>query len=337
MIQSTDLSIGYIGLVGCKPERKFRVSKAIPRILVSVSNLKRVLSAIPKKIKDISLETTWDGQGLIINNTITVVCGMSVDDFPIFPKLPFGKQYNGIIDYAQLTCFNSFSAKKDDGRIYKTHLYFDADKDNVVATDGNRLHIVKFNSDKMLNESFMLHYDAVELLTCTQLRNKIGAVSFSKRDVFIQTGNGYITIMKPEENNFPDYKDIISVFDRENPKAVISATDKQFFIDEIVEAKTITSEHYRAVTFNLNGRVVLSSMNPDIGEFKKDITDNLSYISFKNTDIEMSFNPEYLISACKDLPDNELYMMSFLDENHPAIIESETGYFKAVVMPMNSN
>ena len=331
MMQATNLEIGYTALIGGKTTRKYRTPSIIPKILVSVQNLKRVLNAIPKKIKEISLEITGDGQGLIVNNTITVVCGMDANDFPVMPKLPFGKSYD-MINYSQLACFSSFNSQADEGRAYRNHLYFDTDNGNVVATDGSRMHLVKLQSENNL-KPFMLHYSARILLICPQLCNKIGNISVTKKDVFIQTGNGYISVIRPEDEYFPGYDEVMSTFDNQNPNAVISAAKKQTFIDEILEAAAITSINYKAVTFHLNKRIILSASNPDVGEFKKDVT-SLSYIGRQNDETEIALNPAYLISACKDMPDDSLYTAMFLDSKHPVIFENEVGDFKALVMPL---
>ena len=325
-VQCTNLETAYMGVLGNPANRKHRLPKKAPQILIDSARLKTVLSKLPKKLKEVSLETTWDGDGIMVNGSTTIVRGGDTNDYPSLPSLPWGKSHD-LLSYDNLLQVSGISVA-DDKRAHLNCLYVDAGTGHLVSTDGSRLYSVKIPSADI--EPFMIPKFAAGLFLTPQLRNEIGAVRIDRKNqnVFIETGHGYITTRIPDAY-FPDYKAVLAVMD-DDPSAVISTDDKQTMVDALTEATGILSGYYASVTISVDDQLVLSAENPDCGEFKKNLSDAFTFIGDA---FEAAFNPKYFIDACETLKEKGLNVFLF-GEGKPAIIPSPCGDFQAVIMPM---
>ena len=162
-------------------------------------------------------------------------------------------------------------------------------------------------------------------------------------------GTGCMTARIPE-GEFPDTDELCAMFGQDF-EAVVSMPDKQTIIDIMNEAQGILSDTYRSITMDINGHFIVSSVNPDCGEFSKDISSEVDIyraedhnaFSFYNRQLEnhigtlesnltMAFNPAYIIDACKQIPDTGINLL-FPGADKPILIQSEVNGFQAVVMP----
>jgi len=230
-------------------------------------------------------------------------------------------------------------------------LYADTENGRLVSTDGSRLYAAKIPSTKNL-KPFLIDKESVNILCITQLRNQIGPVRILKNNIFFDMGTGCMSL-RLVEGEFPDYGMLCEYFDQ-TPEAIISMPDKQTVIDAMTEAQGILSDRYRGITVDINGHVIISAVNPDMGEFKKDISkevdmysiDNLidydllectvqlqNHIGYLGKNMTFGFNPAYIIDACKQIPDTGLNLL-FPGDDKPMLIQSAINDFQAVIMPM---
>ena len=338
--QATDLSTTYTGFVGEGATKNYenKVPPGTPQILISVSKLMKAVKAIPKKIDEVSLEVVDEGNCLLVNGTITIAAGGKIEDYPDIPELltrwfyfPYllkGRSYDLLTYDKLLQASSALKPDKDEKRMHVTNLLFDTENGNIVSTDGNRLNVVKIPVAKDV-KPFMMHKDVVQLLSIPQLRSEIGAISNDERHVFVRTGHGFISLRQTDEVNYPDYLDLLGYF-QDGPNAVLATHDKQLFVDVLIEANGILSEDYRGVTLNMHDRVLINAVNPDVGEFNKDVSDDFTYTG---DDIEVAINPVFFIEACKQLPDTGLNVQ-LLDNEKLIMIESIDKEFTALIMPI---
>ena len=323
VIQATNLEHAYFGVTGKPINRKFRVSADAPKVLVSLDRLMRVVKAIPKKTTEFPLEITWDGEGLKVNGTTTIVQGGMYNDYPCLPKLPWGLSYN-LLSYEKINQVNGIPFN-DDRREHIRCLYVNGPAGHLVSTDGSRLYIVTIPKAADM-KPFFLPKKTAAILTCSQLKAKIGAVRIDKLNAYIETGNGFISVRLPE-GQFPDYGCIIPERD---PVAVVSTADKQDVIDVMMEAAAILNDNYKGVVITGNGALTITATNPDSGEFQKDVSKDFTYAGAQ---FEFALNQAFIIDACKSIQDKGVNMYVWGNE-YPAVFESAGGDFKAVIMPM---
>lgn len=271
---------GFINAPGSKGyHRPYRLPVTAKKILVNIDIFKKIVSKVPKKIKEIPLEITWDDNGLLVNNTTTIISGGKINEYPVLPKLPWGSSYD-LLSYEKLVQINSIPAS-DDRRAHIISLYVDTVAGNLVSTDGSRLYSAKIPTAPI--KPFMIPKATVKILISPQLKNEIGRVRVRGNDAFIETGHGFISA-RIVEGEFPVYEDIFSIDD---PATVVSTPDKQAFIDVMAEASAIMNDQYRGVTLVKNGGLFVEAVNPDLGEFNKDISNDFTATG---DDLKMSFD-----------------------------------------------
>jgi hypothetical protein len=325
IMQGTNLDIFYTGVIGtCN--RKYRIKAGSSQISIHVDKLKKAVKAVPKKITEINLEIIQDGKSLLVNDTITIVNGGNLKDYLDWPKLPWGRAYD-LITHQKLTQVDNVLGKNPDDRPYVHYLLFDTEKGNLVASDGGQMRVVGIPEAPI--KPFMIHSRVVDLLLSSQLRDAIGKISVKKDYVFIQTGHGFIAALTGKLD-YPNYMNVLD-YGNYDPDGILATHDKQLMIDVLKEAMAITSPDYRGITLKLNGNILVEATNDEIGEFKKELTEDFAY---EGVDVCSIYNPEYLINTCNALPDTGLKMLFFKDQNGMILINSTTNDFQAVIMPM---
>jgi len=132
-------------------------------------------------------------------------------------------------------------------------------------------------------------------------------------------------IIRLLEGEYPEYKDII----KQEPGHTITL-DRQMFLMMLKRMSILSSESYKGVIFNLSeGRLLISSTNPDIGESKEDMS-----IEYSGKQLEMAFNPRFFIETL-NVMDDEKIELNIVDEEKPCLIKgSEDKQYISVIMPM---
>jgi len=348
-IQSTNLDRAYTGVIG-DPLYNYWIPDNSDQITINIDRLIRIIKAIPKKTTEISLEITWEEHGLLVNGTTTIVQSGRVEEYPTLPKFPQSKSYN-LFSYDVFNQINSINGCKDDMRTHINSLYADTVNGRLMSTDGGRLYMTKIPIVKNL-KPFMIGKDTVNILCIPQLRNNIGVVRIDINHVFFDMGNGCMVIRLPD-GEFPDVGFLAEMFGQD-PEAIVSMPDKQTIIDTMNEAQGILSDNYRGITVDINGHVIISAVNPDMGEFKKDISSEVdtysigslidydllectaqlqNHIGYLGKNMTFGFNPAYIIDACKQIPDVGLNLL-FPGDGKPMLVESAINDFQACIMPM---
>jgi DNA polymerase-3 subunit beta len=130
------------------------------------------------------------------------------------------------------------------------------------------------------------------------------------------------------EGTFPPYEDVIP---KENDKKITASREE--LTSAVRKATVLTNEESRGVRMSFTGgdkRLKLSSRAPEMGE--SEIAVDLA--GYEGTDIEISFNPTFLVDVLKVVSDPQV-IVELKAPNKPGLIRSETGDFLYVVMPVN--
>lgn len=130
------------------------------------------------------------------------------------------------------------------------------------------------------------------------------------------------------EGTFPPYEDVIP---KENDKKITAGRDE--LTSAVRKATVLTNEESRGVRMSFTGgdkRLKLSSRAPEMGE--SEIAIDLA--GYEGTDIEISFNPTFLVDVLKVVSDPQV-IVELKAPNKPGLIRSESGDFMYVVMPVN--
>lgn len=130
------------------------------------------------------------------------------------------------------------------------------------------------------------------------------------------------------EGTFPPYEDVIP---KDQDKKVVA--DRDELNSAVRKASVLTNEESRGVrmAFSAEGKQLkLSSRAPEMGESEI----NVGLSSYEGTDIEISFNPGFIIDVLKVVPQQSV-ILELKAPNKPGLFRSENNDFVYVVMPVN--
>lgn len=263
------------------------------------------------------------------------IVGMNPDEFPDIPKLESVDFFE--IPSADLKTMIERSliiGTGDDKRAHIIGVYFEkvqAEEENrvrMVTTDGSRLS----TADQSCGEGAAVPDFGSVLIPKKGLSevNKFlepeGSVSVGLKDNhFIVKKEAETVIIRLLEGEFPRYADIIQR--RDGHRIVMN---RQSFLMMLKRMSILSSEHYRSVLFHFSeGKLVVNSTNPDIGESKEEIA-----IDFSGSPIEVAFNPRFFIDAANAIEEDNV-LLSIVDAEKPCFLEPENDKsYLNVIMPM---
>lgn len=151
------------------------------------------------------------------------------------------------------------------------------------------------------------------------------AVGFQIREnqVIFHTSSATLT-SNLVEGQFPPYEDVIP---KDTDKKMTASTAD--FLSAIRRAALLTTEESKGVrlTFTKKG-LVLQSRSPESGE----ATINFP-CKFEGTDVEIGFNPSFLVDALKVVDTDEI-TLELTAPNRPGLVRAGAG-FTYVIMPVN--
>lgn len=241
---------------------------------------------------------------------------------------------------AQLVSRTIFATARETSRyaINGVLMKRDGKKLEMVATDGRRLALARgaiaAGADKdakavsciipskalgMLQKLIAGHDEPVQIaITDSQILFSFGTAASPGRAVLVSN---------LVEGSFPPYEDVIP---KDNDKKVIF--DRESVASAVRRAALLTNEESRGVrmAFKSKGKQLeLSSRAAEVGEAQV----RVELKSYEGDDLEIGFNPQFLVDAFKVLGDQEV-IMELKAQNKPGLIKSGQD-FMYVVMPVS--
>jgi DNA polymerase-3 subunit beta len=200
---------------------------------------------------------------------------------------------------------------------------------NFVATDGRRLAMATgeiARSGKMNKEGIK----AIVPAKAMQLVEKLvddpeESVGFQLRDnqVIFHTSDATLT-SNLVEGQFPPYEDVIP---KDSDRKMTAATPD--LMSAVRRASLLTTEESKGVRMHFGKKgLVLTSRSPESGE----ATVNFP-CKFEGPEIEIGFNPQFMIEALKVIDADEV-SMEMSAPNRPGLIRGGQN-FLYVIMPVN--
>lgn len=292
------------------------------------------------KIRDIVRESVDDTISIDVGGDTALIKGaesqfkiftQSVNDFPPVPDFEGEPQFQ--IQGGQLKQLigqTLFAAAKESSRYAFNGVLVSAKakKVGLVATDGRRLAMAKGDlvADSTGKEGAKAIIPAKALTMIEKLIDDPDeAVGFQIKEnqVLVHTSSATLT-SSLVEGQFPPYEDVIP----KDTDKKMSATTADF-LAKIRLASLLTTEESKGVrlTFTKKG-LVLSSRSPESGE----ATVNFA-CKFEGSDVEIGFNPAFLIEALRVIDTDEL-TLELTAPNRPGLLKGGPD-FLYVIMPVN--
>ncbi|MFH1846109.1 MAG: DNA polymerase III subunit beta [Candidatus Omnitrophota bacterium] len=318
---ATDLDIGISATISVECEQEGSIT-------VPARKFFDIIRALP------------DGSEIAItlkkNNFVSIKSGKSA--FKIiglpkeeFPQLPLFKNKDSITinqkKLKEMLTLTDFAVSKDDTRYILNGLLFNIKEDKIrlVATDGRRLAAI----DRTLTTKTLTEKKAIiptkALVEVKRMLKDEGdiKIEFSENQVLFDFSNSFI-ISRMIEGEYPNYQNVIP----EKTQQEIRVS-REAFLSATKRASIFTDQDSMAIKLDIKKKKMTISKNtPYLGEAKEEI--DIEYTGTE--DIEIGFNPKYLIDVLKCL-DGEEVALEVTSPNKPGVIRWGDEY-TYVILPM---
>ncbi|MBD3380199.1 MAG: DNA polymerase III subunit beta [Candidatus Omnitrophica bacterium] len=270
------------------------------------------------------------------NNFVTIKSGKA--NFKIiglpkeeFPQLPLFEDKESVT-VAQGVLKNilnltDFAISRDDTRYVLNGILMavKGDKLSVVATDGRRLAIASSTlPEKILTDrKAIIPTKAVqEVKRMLQDEGEV-QVKFSENQVLFSFSDSFI-LSRLIEGEYPNYNKVIP--ERSSKEIKVSRDE---FLSATRRANIFTDQDSMAIKLSVKKtRMMISKNTPYLGEAKEEIP----VVYTGNDELEIGFNPRYLIDVLKSLDDEEV-TFEVKDPGKPGVFRRGEDYIY-VVLPM---
>jgi DNA polymerase-3 subunit beta len=279
------------------------------------------------------------------SHRVTVTCqkiiykipGLSADDFP------------SVIDDRTDVNFSSMQGKFIEGLIRKTSFAMSGDEMRknlngvlvetlddggkntlrMIATDGHRLAIASAD----IGEAALFKLEKGIIIPRKGLNEIKRLIEDAPEEIFVGIRQG-MCIVKTDSTmlrvslvdaEYPDYRRVMPA-----EKGIVVQFEKDAILHALRRMSVISSERYSGVIIALSeGKMVLESTNPDVGEAKEEIE-----IAYHEKDISIGYNVKYLIDAMEVI-DDETVVFEIGVGMKPGVIKSaHNDEYVCIVMPL---
>ncbi len=260
------------------------------------------------------------------------IVGISADEYPIFPTYnsqAFIKIEAQVLK--EMIDKTIFSVSNDETRYHLNGVFFELSPQTgfkMVATDGHRMSLVSKTSQEIKVTSpqgvIIPRKGLHEIKKILEgLDNSVEiAIEGSQ---FVLKHSSTILMIRLIEGKYPNYQQFIP--QKLNQKVLIN---RDAFLTSLKRVSLLANQKSKAVLLNLsNGKMEISSNNPELGDAKEEIE-----VEYSGNDIKIGFNAKYitdiLTSMSQDKVDFELN-----DHLSPGLMRPHNdASFTCVVMPM---
>jgi len=279
------------------------------------------------------------------NHRVTVTCkkvvykipGLPADDFPSVAddrgEVNFyavkGELLEGLIRKT------SFAMSGDETRKNLNGVFFEVVDDGgkkglrMIATDGHRLAVANVD----IGDAAFLQLEKGIINPRKGLGEIRRLIEDAPEEIFIGMRQG-MCIIKTDSTmlrvslvdaEYPDYKRVIPV-----EKGCLVTVDKDSILHALKRMSVVSSEKYSGVIINLSdGKIVLESTNPDVGEAKEEIE-----VAYHEKEISVGYNVKYLIDAIEAINEKAVVFEIGVGMKPGVIKPAEKDNYMCIVMPL---
>lgn len=323
VLRATNLDVGVEVSLPAHVEKEGSI--AIPAQMFSsfVSQL--------KGDKSIVLEAIDGNVKVSCGGVVSVIKGLSVDDFPVIPE----------VDSVSSTSINpesfvkgilsvSFAASQSQVKpeLASTYIYPSDDSLVFVSTDSFRLaeKKVKVKNATDFNPVILPSKNIADIARALTGVDEDVVVSFDKNQIQFKS-NSLVFVSRVIEGTFPNYTQIIPK--EFNTEAIVLKSE---FI-EALKTSSLFSDKFNQIKMIINPaekKFETQVKNGDVGEIVSRIHTSLS-----GEEVELSFNQRYITDSMQAISSDSL-VLSFVGSTKPLVMRGVGDKtFLYLVMPMN--
>ena len=201
---------------------------------------------------------------------------------------------------------------------------------NIVSVDGYRVSI----RQKELEQAFDNVSVVIPGKTLSEIQKILGsddesevAIYFTDKHILFEM-NASIIVSRLLEGDFPKYDQIFS-----SDYETLIKVNRKAMLSSIERAALIARESKKSpIKFQITDSMLTISSNTDLGKVHEEID-----ISREGSELEIAFNPRYLIDSLKVIEDEEV-QLTFTTSLNPCIIKDPVAeQYKYLILPIRLN
>ncbi|MFH1549673.1 MAG: DNA polymerase III subunit beta [Planctomycetota bacterium] len=279
--------------------------------------------------EEVQIISKKDSSDVILPDSTFHILSDSVENYPGFPEFN-GKNTFTLPgeSFARMVELTRFAISREDTRYALNGIFIELKKGSVkmVSTDGRRLSC----ADTKLPKGVKTTGSAIapvpgldEIIRCFSEEEENVEISLSENMLQAKTKRATV-FTKLIEGTFPNYEEVIP---KGYEKKVLFDSDALLL--RLRQAARLTSEESRAVKFSFKkGKLTMSSSSPEMGDATIEMA-----VKYEGEDIEIRFNPAYLVDVMRALPGKEI-TLELRESTKPGLITCGKD-FLYVAMPVN--
>ncbi len=320
-LTATDLDIGICSTIPASIEQEGAITLPAKKFF-------DIIRALPEG-SDVTLSMKKNNFVIIKSGKATFkIIGLPKEEFP---QLPAFKDKDSITieqaSFKEMLNLTEFAISRDDTRYVLNGILLSVKGDDIklVATDGRRLAAV---SKKLPKKTLVERAAIIPVKAVQETRRMLGddgdvRIKFSDNQVLFAFPESFL-LSRLIEGEYPNYSKVIPTRSTKELKV-----GREEFLSAAKRASIFTDQDSMAVKLNIKKKKMTISKNtPYLGEAREEIDVDYS----GGDDLEIGFNPRYLIDVLKSLGDESI-TLEVNDANKPGVIRKGEEY-TYVVLPM---
>lgn len=325
-LSATDLEVGLRGAHPAKVEKSGALTVAA-----------RKLYDIVRELPDESVQLTAGSDGYLeirCGRGRFSLAGTAAEEYPSLPDFQPGRLVRlQAAVLGQMIDRTMYAASVDETRYNLNGVYFEVlpnpGKIRMVATDGHRLALVDRTAGSDLEG--LASGVIIPRKGLAELKRLVDEEDADEVEIGFEGNSGLARkgsvtlVMRLIEGEFPNYQQVIP----KPPESPLTLPSEPL-VRALRRVALLSAERSRAVKLELaDGRLVLSSSNPDLGEAQEELE-----VDYEGETLSIGFNARYLLDSLGALDAKEV-RLGIRDANSPAELRpTEDEESLAVVMPM---
>lgn len=260
------------------------------------------------------------------------IVGISAEEYPIFPT--YNSQAFIKIDaqvLKEMIDKTIYSVSTDETRYHLNGVFFELNPQSgfkMVATDGHRMSLVnKPSSDIKVSATQGVIIPRKGLHEIKKILESIeGTVEIAvEGSQFVLKHSSTILMIRLIEGKYPNYQQFIP---QKLPQKVMISRDA--FLTSLKRVSLLANQKSKAVLLNLsNGRMEISSNNPELGDAKEEIE-----VDYTGNEIKIGFNAKYITDILTSMNHDKIDF-ELNDHLSPGLMRPHNDQtYTCVVMPM---
>lgn len=324
-IKATDLEVSMETVV---PVQMLEPGRAT----VSAKSFLEIVKQLPdKEIHIHSKENHW--VGITCGKSTFNIMGLAPEDFPSLPSYLGKNSSKARVEILQKMIDHTlYAVSLDETRYLMNGVCIEtteANKYRMVATDGHRL---AYYEDQLFEGQGVTFPKGIIIPRkgIQEIRKVIEGAgptidfSIEGNHVLVKTPNTFLSV-RLIEGVFPDYKLVIP---KNNTRSL--ELDRKMLLDSLNRVSLLANEKSKGVKFFLSqGKLEISSSNPDIGEASEVIETN-----YNGDHLEIGFNANYWIDTLGVIQTPSI-LVELNDRMSPGVLRVPgSDQYLSVLMPM---